>query len=419
VFSCRLFFCRPNAQKKMESCGQFGQFVDFADFAGIRAKVYEPEDVVRALRPLRVNIGVVARAVEKGPYVGTGSAHVCVAHAGLAFRVCRSEGHQGHKNKVAFDEMICELRYAQIAHALGVGLPSPFFGVVRLDGTRNESENECRKEKNEKNEGCNERMISCWPLGARVVVPREGVDEAACTKFISKLRARLERLATRLVALDACKPANWVVVDGELFAIDFETHMCFEVKTEAQRDAAVGFVPVMLALFEMNTGLRFDTGIAQGARLAQTLHCAARALIESFAGEYESFEGVRYGRDDVAYALVRIFVAYTAAMLRGVEGARATVALLARVRASLEDEEHEHHAHAKKLYATPCVYDVLEPFTTLAASLVGRGAVSDADKTENADGAEGSLGGRLEAIRRFHDALAVWMPAKKEACAGI
>jgi hypothetical protein len=222
-----------------------------------------------------------------------------------------------------------------------------------------------------------------------------------------------------LVALDACKPANWVVVDGELLAIDFETHMCFEVKTEAQRDAAVGFVPVMLALFEINTGLRFDTGVrvvAQGARLAQTLHCAARALIESFVGEYESFEGVRYGRDDVAYALVRIFVAYTAAMLRGVEGARATVALLARVRAALEDEEHEHHAHAKKLYATPCVYDVLEPFTTLAASLVGRGTRCDADKTEKvngangADGAEGSLAGRLEAIRRFHDALAVWMP---------
>jgi hypothetical protein len=220
-----------------------------------------------------------------------------------------------------------------------------------------------------------------------------------------------------LVALDACKPANWVVVDGELFAIDFETHMCFEVKTEAQRDAAVGFVPVMLALFEMNTSLRFNTGIVgDGARLAQTLNCAARALIDSFAGEYESFEGVKYARDDVAYALVRIFVAYTAALLRGIGGARATVALLARVRAALEDEEHEHHAHAKRLYATPCVYDVLEPFTTLAASLVGRGARCDADRADNAngangaDGAEGSLEGRLDAIRKFHDALAAWMP---------
>ena len=382
---------------------------------GIRSIVFEPEDVVRALRPVRVDMDAVARAVEKGPYVGTGSAHVCVAHAGLVFRVCRS-GHQGRKHKVAFDEMICELRYAQIAHALGVGLPSPFFGVVRLDVTGDESEseknekNEGRKEKNERRKERVERVLSCWPLGARVVVPCAELDEAACTKFRAKLRARLELLATRLVALDACKPANWVVVDGELFAIDFETHMCFEVKAEAQRDAAVGFVPVMLALFEINTGLRFDTGIAQGARLAQTLHCAARALIESFVGEYESFEGVKYGRDDVAYALVRIFVAYTAAMLRGVEGARATVALLVRVRAALEDEEHEHHAHAKKLYATPSVYGVLEPFTTLAASLVGRSALSEADETEKADGAEGSLGGRLDAIRKFHDALAVWMP---------
>jgi hypothetical protein len=330
----------------MESGCQFGQFV------GLRAKVYEPEDVTRALRPVRVDMDAVARAVEKGPYVGMGSAHVCVAHAGLVFRVCHS-GHKGHKDKVAFDEMICELRYAQIAHALGVGLPSPFFGIVRLDVTGDESENEKYERRNERME----RMLSCWPLGARVVVPCAELDQAACTKFRAEFRARLERLATRLVALDACKPANWVVVDGELFAIDFETHMCFEVKTEAQRDAAVGFVPVMLALFEMNTSLRFDTGIAQGARLAHTLHCAARALIESFVGEYESFEGVRYGRDDVAYALVRIFVAYTAAMLRGIGGARATVALLARVRASLEDEEHEHHAHAVRVRCARAVHD--------------------------------------------------------------
>jgi hypothetical protein len=321
-------------------------------------------DVVRALRPVRVDMDAVARAVEKGPYVGTGSAHVCVAHAGLVFRVCRS-GHKGHKDKVAFDEMICELRYAQIAHALGVGLPSPFFGIVRLDVTCDESENEkneCRKEKNEKNEGCKrvERMISCWPLGARVVVPRAALDKAACTKFRAKLRARLERLATRLVAFDACKPANWVVVDGELFAIDFETHMCFEVKTEAQRDAAVGFVPVMLALFEMNTSLRFDAGIAQGARAHRVVRGRVRV--------------VRGGQVRARRRRVRAGAYLFGVYRRGVEGARATVALLARVRAALEDEEHEHHAHAKTFYATPSVYDVIEPFTTLAASLVGRGA---------------------------------------------
>ena len=353
----------------------------WAHFETVRTTVFEADDVARALWPLCVDMVAVARAVERGPYVGTGSAHVCVAHAGLAFRVCRAGGREAHDGKL-FDETICELRYAQIAHALGVGLPSVFFGVVRLGEPR---------------------MVSCWPLGARVVVSRDA----------RAMRARLETLATRLVALDACKPANWVVVDGELFAIDFETHMCFEIKTEAQRDAAKRFVPVMLALFEMNAGLRaerFDTGVgACGAReLAETMHGATRALIGAFAGEYESFEGVRYGHDDVAYALASIFLAYTAACLRGVDGARgdvvrSSIALLVRVRAALEDDAHEHHARAKLAYATPSVYDALEPFTTLAASLVCRTELPDR---------------RAEAIREFHDAVAAWLPGEsKEASA--
>jgi hypothetical protein len=347
---------------------------DERHFERVRSTVLAPDDVARALRGFCVDVDVLIGGIKNGPYAGMGSAHVCVAHAGLAFRVCRVGN--GHHNKEALDEMICELRYAQIAHTIGVGLRSCFFGIVQLGET--------------------EKLVSCWPLGARISVPRTE-DTAACTALRTELRARLELLATRLVALDACKPANWVVVDGALFAIDFETHMCFEAKTDAQREASVRFVPVLLALFEMHTAFRFATGVCveptSHEELAEMLHSVTRALVESFSGAYESFEGVRYGQDDVVYGLLCIFLAYTASCLRAIGGAQSTVSLLVGMRAALEEQTHEHHSYARDTY-TSC--EVLAPFTKLAASLV--------DGTRDRPT-------RGDAIRTFHEAASSgWRP---------
>ena len=349
-------------------------------FAKLRsAVVFEPADVERALPG--VDVAIVYGHIERGEFRGTGSAHACVAHEGLALRVCRQRNE--HLSVAHRNEMVCELRYAQLAHDIGVGLPSRFFGIVRFNAK-------------------DERLLSCWPLGEPLVVAAAG-DADAPTALRAKLRASLERLSTRLVALDACKPANWVSVAGALYAIDFETHLCFPTQTEEQKGAALRFVPVMLALFEMCCDLSFVAGVAEPREppsveaLASSLHAAMCGLLEAYSGRYESFASVRFCRADVSYALVCVLVKYTEFCIFHVDGADATVGTLRRMYKAMQTTRHVHHEYAASLINDErCVRELLLPFATLVASLV-EGAASRPS--------------RVEAIQTFDASIgAVWQP---------
>ena len=56
-------------------------------FPSLRSTVFTPGEVQEALTSFGVDMSVVTRAVPRGPYVGKGSSHACIASAGLAFRV--------------------------------------------------------------------------------------------------------------------------------------------------------------------------------------------------------------------------------------------------------------------------------------------------------------------------------------------
>ena len=347
--------------------------------------VFEPEDIERAVPG--VDIALAYTRIERSEFCGKGSAHACVAHGALALRVCRERNE--HRDAAHRNEMLCELRYAQLAHDAGVGLPSPFFGIVRFNAN-------------------DERLLSCWPLGEALVVPPAS-DGAASSTLRKKLRSALEGLSTRLVALDACKPANWVTVDGELYAIDFETHLCFPTQTAEQKDAALRFVPMMLALFEMCCDLTFVAGVAQKAQeaqeaqertvegLASGFHAAMCAVLDSYSGRYESFASVRFCCADVSYALVCVLVKYTEFCIFHVDGAESTVETLRRMYKALQSTRHVHHAYAMSLINDALrVRDLLLPFATLIASLV--------------DGAS-RRPSRAEAVATFHASIgAVWQP---------
>jgi hypothetical protein len=349
------------------------------------ADVFAPQDV-EALIP-RVDMAHVYAEIERGRFCGKGSAHACVAHAGLALRVCRKRNE--HKSVAHRNEMLCELRYAQLAHDAGVGLPSPFFGVVRFNAM-------------------DERLLSCWPLGKPLDLPSAGeVEESARVR--AALRAALEGLSTRLVALDACKPANWVTVEGALYAIDFETHLCFPTQTPEQKAAALDFVPVMLALFEMCSDLKFVTGV-QGMlnvdtggcdvsveSLSASFHGAMCGLLDAYSGRYQSFASVRFCCADVSYAIVCVLVKYTEFCIGDIEGAGRTVDALQLMCKALQTTRHVHHTYAVSIVNDPrCVRDLLLPFATLLASLVD-GAVRRPKQAE--------------AVKTFHASLcAVWQP---------
>jgi hypothetical protein len=398
-------------------------------FPSLRSTVFTPAEVQEALGGFGVDMSVVTRAVPSGPYTGKGSSHACIACAGLAFRVCLERN--GHHDKQALAEMICELRYAQMASDAGVGLPSPFFGIVRLSPT-------------------DERLISCWPLGTALVVPRTDAD-GAWAGLRTKLHAALVRLSTRLVALDACKPANWVTIDGELMPIDFETHLCFPTQTDAQRAAARAFVPVSLAMFEMCTRFRFAAGVVEAVEaaeaaessessepgepgessessepgesraealpmtveaLAAKLHRAMSGLLDAYGGRYESFSRVRYDGCTVAYGVLVILMKYAEFALYREDNAAPTVAMLVRMRGAFEASGHVHHAYALGILSpdtkylnravsssAPSVGGLLAPFAQLLSSLV----VGACDRPSRAD-----------AIKTFHSGLcAVWRPNER------
>lgn len=340
--------------------------------------VFEPKDVEFALSHT-VDMARVYKRIQDGECVGKGSVHMCVADASYAFRVRRAPRLYEYKDAALRNDMICELRYAQLAYEAGVGLACPFFGVVRF------------RERDE-------RLLSCWPLGAPLVEPFDATLRPT-------LRAALEKLATRLVALDACKPANWVTVGSSIHAIDFETHLCFQTITESQRSAAAGFVPVLLALFEMCTELRFPTGVAGGEShtvesLAETIHAAMCSLLDAYSGQYESFANVRFGIADVSYALIGVLVKYTEFCIFDFEEGKKTVRFLRRMRAALEVTAHVHHTYAEGVVSdTRAVRELILPFATLMASLV--------------DGAERrpTRGG---AVSLFYKSVsAVWRPNER------
>ena len=341
--------------------------------------VFTPTDVAFALSRdgAGVDMAEVCTSIEARKWAGKGSAHLCVAHADYAFRVRLARNE--HRDATSRNEMICELRYAQLAHEAGIGLRCPFFGIVRFHER-------------------DERLLSCWPLGMPLVVPPDPEPAAALR---AELRAALETLATRLVALDACKPANWVTVGGTLRAIDFETHLCFPTQTDAQRAAAAGFVPVMLALFEMCTELNFSAGVVTAQHtiegLASELHAAMCSLLDAYSGRYESFASVAFGFTDVSYALLGVLVKYTEFCIYDFEGAKPAAALLRRMRFAFEKSSHVHHKYAASVVndARSC-RELTRPFATLMASLV--------------DGAE-DRPTRHDAVTAFYESVgAVWRP---------
>ena len=193
-----------------------------------------------------------------------------------------------------------------------------------------------------------------------------------------------------------------MTVGSSLRAIDFETHLCFQTTTDPQRSAAIGFVPVLLALFEMCTELRFPTGAAGDEShtvesLASTLHAAMCSLLDAYSGQYESFSGVRFGLADVSYALIGVLVKYTEFCVYDLEGGKDTVSLLRRMRAALERSDHVHHKYAEAVVTdTRAVRELTFPFATLMASLV--------------EGAE-LRPTRSEAVARFRESVsAAWRP---------
>ena len=145
------------------------------------------------------------------------------------------------------DDFAQEMRNAVYAQKNGFGLAPIYFANMELDGAV--------------------RGVSCWRRGTCAHEHLCKLPLAEHPAFGLRVLATLESAVEWMLPLDAASMGNYVLLDERVAMIDFDVYYTRVPRTEAERDAAKGFVVVAATLLACSTGSgMFD--ITQLARLA-------------------------------------------------------------------------------------------------------------------------------------------------------
>jgi hypothetical protein len=145
------------------------------------------------------------------------------------------------------DEFAQEMRNAVYAQKHGFGLAPLYFANMEVDGAV--------------------RGVSCWRRGTCAHEHLRKLPPHERASFGARVLATLTCAVEWMLPLDAASMGNYLVIDGRVAMIDFDTYYTKVPNTDAQRDAAKGFVVVAATLLACSTGSGMF-GLTQLAGLA-------------------------------------------------------------------------------------------------------------------------------------------------------
>ena len=132
------------------------------------------------------------------------------------------------------EEFAQEMRNAVYAGKNGFGLAPIYFANMEVDGAV--------------------RGVSCWKRGTCAHEHLCKLPIAEHPAFGARVLATLESAVTWMLPLDSASMGNYLVFDERVAMIDFDTYYTKVPRTDAQREAARGFVVVAATLLSCSTG---------------------------------------------------------------------------------------------------------------------------------------------------------------------
>lgn len=165
------------------------------------------------------------------------------------------------------DEFAQEMRNAVCAGKRGFGLAPIYFGNMDIEGVV--------------------RGVSCWKRGTCAHEHLCKLPQAEHPAFGLRVLATLGCAVEWMLPLDAASMGNYVLLDERVAMIDFDTYYTKVPRTDAERDAAKGFVVVAATLLACSTG----SGMFALTQLARLAGIDVERIIEQDEPESEGPPG--------------------------------------------------------------------------------------------------------------------------------